>query len=420
MEELKNKERRETKRLRAEQDDLMEEQDQEMVSVGSNEEKERNENEGSAISKKGDKKLITPDKKTGSIKKYLYKKKGSSPSSYKEKEVFDIDKAKEEFTRKKAVQFTKYKAVIDFTVRLHKVGAEDAKGHKTRNKLLDKLAEAIVLIRKIADPNAQYVAKEGSDKLPIANRGEMPYYAIDAKDYFHVYNSTRAYLPISRESKLIRGSAILAGNIEIDELISLAEEDLNDEDIHIKLKPLQVLETVQNYVLVGIPREILASVVEVELKKILDNLGSSCPDFAVTQGYPPGMPYDENEFKKRRAGLGKYKLTFNIHVSSKEEGKLRKLLEETKRKGLLVKKWGKCAFALKIPDDDDTDAVKESYVRKINIHEMCMRNMGFVMAYISWTIKRRLSSKMKMVRQKKRKFQSKTYWTLWRSKLRKP
>ena len=55
MEELKSKERRETKRLRAEQDDLLEEQDQEMVSVGSNEGRKRNKNEGSAGLKKGDK-----------------------------------------------------------------------------------------------------------------------------------------------------------------------------------------------------------------------------------------------------------------------------------------------------------------------------------------------------------------------------
>ena len=52
--------------------------------------------------------------------------------------------------------------------------------------------------------------------------------------------------------------------------------------------------------MVGISKEIPAGMVENEMKAALKKMsGSETPEFAVVQGYPPGMPYDENEFKKK-------------------------------------------------------------------------------------------------------------------------
>jgi len=188
----------------------------------------------------------------------------------------------------------------------------------------------------------------------------MPAYAKGAREYFYVYNATKAYLPI-KDSKLIRGSATLAGSIEIAEMLELAEEDLSDEDIKFKIKPLQTLESVQNTVMVGIPKDIPASLVEMGMKSALRELNrGERPEFTVVQSYPPGMPYDENEAKKRRAGQGKFKLTFNIHVGTKDEARLDSLLDHAKKRGLWNRIWGKCSFSLKVPDELDSESEKEN------------------------------------------------------------
>ena len=113
-------------------------------------------------------------------------------------------------------------------------------------------------------------------------------------------------------------------------------------------KRCQYVATESNIILIGAPNsvgeEIIKEVFQKELKEMEKGQGYNGRwelDFEVVREFPPGMPWESKEEKKKIAGNNFARMAFVIHVPRDHSERMKGLLREAKSRKTWAKYWGK-------------------------------------------------------------------------------
>ena len=173
-----------------------------------------------------------------------------------------------------------------------------------------------------------------------------------------------------------------------------ASGDLRAMGCSIFFKKCQEVNTVSNFVFLGVPNSIpedtVKEIMDEVLQKLEDKLIHDNKDYkltvrqkenwikyAITKEYPGGMPWeDQAEKKKRKQGSNNSHLAFVFHVHCPEEQRLATLLDRTKYLSLWHEHWGGVAFAVEQPDFTMPLGVKDRYVEMVQSHGAMQLSMG--------------------------------------------
>ena len=157
------------------------------------------------------------------------------------------------------------------------------------------------------------------------------------------------------KNKTIRAHVRVGGNCDIKQDLDKIAIDLQaDERVTLRMKGLQLMKTVSDYALLGLPRNISLCTVKDLTDYIINKVGDSEPKlvkeqiiyYNVHKGYPSGMTYTPFVEGKPRVDNGRK--CFISQVDYNEPQKIGSILDITKNDSLWTKFRGDRAFTLKL------------------------------------------------------------------------
>ena len=183
---------------------------------------------------------------------------------------------------------------------------------------------------------------------PIRAKNDMPKYQVVMKGYFRIPNKN-AFSNIRQENgRVVKGSGIMGFELDPQQCLEEAAGDLRAMGCSIFFKKCQEVDTVSNFVFLGVPNLIsedtVKDTVDEVLKKLENELIQDDNDYkltvrqkeqwikyAITKEYPGGMPWeDQAEKKKKVQTASNSRLAFVFHVHRPDEQRLANLLEIAK------------------------------------------------------------------------------------------
>ena len=305
---------------------------------------------------------------SGSIKKDDKKKTLFSDA------VKKTDKAKEVKTPVKLNQ-----AVVTFNKRV-------AKGSDPKKEYNKLMALAVKTIRDNLDDKAGFIPLDGvisSDTKIIQSVQAMPALIMGQKKYFDIPNPG-AFNSLSQGSRMIKGSARMCFSLDPLEVLSQAGPDLRNMDCGLYYKKIQVVKTVAEIVLLGVPmsmsEEEVEKVITTELKQIekgKDYNGDWDVKYKISREYAPGMPWESEEDKKGRSqAVSNSKQAFLFTVSKEDSNRIEKLLRKAKADKVWQEHWGSTAFTVMVPGYNASFESKTKYQQMVNVHGAVQLSIG--------------------------------------------
>jgi hypothetical protein len=168
---------------------------------------------------------------------------------------------------------------------------------------------------------AACILPSGKDQQlsPIKTTADLPRYQVTMKNYFSIPNPT-AFSDVTQEGgRVIKGSTVMGSSLDPKECLDDAAGDLGMMGCSLFYKKCQEVDTVLKLILLGVPNSIKEDVIKGTLDKVLVNLECMLLDtdskykltkdqrqnwikYAVTKEFPPGMPWEDAEEKKKKQG----------------------------------------------------------------------------------------------------------------------
>ena len=169
----------------------------------------------------------------------------------------------------------------------------------------------------------------------------MPKYQVVMKGYFCIPNNNSFSNVQQENGRVVKGSGIIG--FELDppqQCLEEASGDLRAMGCSIFFKKCQEVDTVSNFVFLGVPNSIsedtVKNFVDEVLQTLEDELIRDDKDYkltvrqkeqwikyAITKEYPGGMPWeDQAEKKKKLQAANNSRLAFVFHVHCPDEQRL--------------------------------------------------------------------------------------------------
>jgi hypothetical protein len=156
--------------------------------------------------------------------------------------------------------------VVGFAIRVDK-------GNNTKQAFNKKLMEGLQFIQQYVDNHTCFLPHEKDKKLkPIRNKNDMPKYQVVMKGYFCISNNN-SFGNLQQENiRVVKGSGIMGFKLDPQQCLEEASEDLRSMGCSIFFKKCQEIDTVSNFVFLGVPNSILVDTVKETVDEVLQKL----------------------------------------------------------------------------------------------------------------------------------------------------
>jgi len=231
--------------------------------------------------------------------------------------------------------------IVGFAIRVDK-------GNNTKAAFDKKLMEGLTFIQQYVDKSACFLPHKKDKKLEaIRSKNDMPKYQVVLKGYFSIPNNNSFSNVQQENGRVVKCSGIMGFSLDPQQCLEEASEDLRAMECSIFFKKCQEVDTVSNFVFLGVPNSIsddtIKDTMDEVLQKLEDELIHEGKDYKLTvrqkehwikyaitkdKEYPGGMPWeDQAEKKKKLQAANNSRLAFVFHVQRPDEQRLATLLE---------------------------------------------------------------------------------------------
>ena len=150
-------------------------------------------------------------------------------------------------------------------------------------------------------------------------------------------------------------------------------------------KKCQEVDTVSKLILLGVSNSIEEDVIKDTLDKVLVELESTLLQtdskykltndqrqnwikYAVTREFPPGMPWEDAEEKKKKQGNNNARLAYILQVYQPDYDRISNLCRMAKQRKLWSNHWGNTAYTVEIPENNSQQGEKTRYIQMVQTH----------------------------------------------------
>ncbi len=182
--------------------------------------------------------------------------------------------------------------------------------------------------------------------------------------------------------RVIKGSAVMGFSLDPKECLDDAAGDLRMMGCSLFYKKCQEVDTVLKLILLGVPNSIKEDVIKGTLDKVLVDLECTLLDtdskykltkdqcqnwikYAVTKEFPPGMPWEDAEEKKKKQGNNNARLAYVLQVYQPDYEQIKNLCQIAKQCKLGLQHWGNTAFTVEIPENASQQGEKTHYFQMV-------------------------------------------------------
>ncbi len=140
-------------------------------------------------------------------------------------------------------------------------------------------------------------------------------------------------------------------------------------------KKCQEVDTVSKLILLGVPNSIEEEVIQATMNTVLMDLETTLLNtaseykltkeqrnnwikYAVVKEFPPGMPWEDAEEKKKKQVTNNARLAYVLQVYQPDYKRMRNLCQIAKQRKLWLQHWGNAAFTVEIPENDSQQGKK--------------------------------------------------------------
>jgi len=268
------------------------------------------------------------------------------------------------------------------------------RGNNTKGGLDKKLSEGLTFLREFVDP-AACILPNGKDKRlgPIKSKSDLPKYQLTMRNYFNIPNQMVFSNVNQDHGRVIKGSAIMGFSNNPKNCLDDAAGDLRTMGCSFFYKKCQEVDTVSKLILLGVPNSIEEDVMKDTLDKVLSELEctllqtdskykltkdqkANWINYTVNREFPPGMPWEDAEEKKKKQGGNNTGLAYVLQVYQPDYDRIIKLCHMAKQRKLRANHWGNMAFTVEIPENDSQQGEKVRYIQMVQTHGSVQLSLG--------------------------------------------
>jgi len=185
---------------------------------------------------------------------------------------------------------------------------------------------------EFVDPVA-CILPNGKDKRLglIKSKSDLPKYQLTLRNYFNMPNQM-AFSHVNQDNGIvIKGSALMGFSLDPKTCLDKEEGDHRTMGCSIFYKKCQKVDTILKLILLGVPNSIKEEVIKDTLDKVLSVLEQDLIrsdsdykltkdqrqnwiDYAITREFPPEMPWEDAEKKKKKQGGNNARLAYVLQV----------------------------------------------------------------------------------------------------------
>jgi hypothetical protein len=278
--------------------------------------------------------------------------------------------------------------MVGFVIRVDK-------GNNAKQAFNKKLIEGLQLIQQYVDQNSCFLPHKKDKKLePICSKSDKPKYQVVMKGYFCITNNNLFSNVRQENGRVVKGSGLMGFKLDPQQYLEEAGGDLCLMGCSIFFNKCQEVDTVSNFIFLGVPNFISEETAKETVDKVLQELEAELIKndkdykvpvgqkgkwikYAITKEYPGSMPWeDQEEKKKKKQGSNSSRLAFIFHIHCPEERRLATLLNCAKYLNLWHEHWGGVAFRVEQPDFTTPAGVKDRYIKMVQSHGVMQLSMG--------------------------------------------
>jgi len=213
-----------------------------------------------------------------------------------------------------------FQCVIGFAIRVDK-------GNNMKGGFNKKLSEGLTFLRDFVDPAVCILPNRKDKRLgPIKSKSDLPKYQLTMRNYFNIPNQMA-----SRERHGDQGLSNHGLLYQPQELFGRCGRGPTNDGLLIIFKKCQEVDTVPKLILLGVPTSIEEEVIKDTLDKVLSELEcmllqtdskykltkdqrQNWINYVVNREFPPGMPWEDAEEKKKKQGDNNAWLAYVLQV----------------------------------------------------------------------------------------------------------
>ncbi len=155
---------------------------------------------------------------------------------------------------------------MGFAIRVNK----DNNAKQAFNK---KLMEGLEFIQQYVDKRACFLTHDKDKKLdPIGAKNDMPKYQVIMKGYFHIPNNNSLSNVQQEINRVVKGLGIMGFELNPQQCLEEASGDIRAMGCSIFFKKCQEVDTVPNFVFLGVPNSISKDIVKETVDELLQSL----------------------------------------------------------------------------------------------------------------------------------------------------
>jgi hypothetical protein len=134
--------------------------------------------------------------------------------------------------------------------------------------------EGLEFIQQYVDKGACFLPHDKDKKLdPVRAKNDMPKYQVVMKGYFRIPKNNNSFSNVQQENgRVVKGSGIMGFKLDPQQCLEEASGDLHAMGCSIFFKKCQEVDTVSNFVFVGVPNSISEDIVKETVDKVLQSL----------------------------------------------------------------------------------------------------------------------------------------------------
>jgi len=172
-----------------------------------------------------------------------------------------------------------------------------------------------------------------------------------------------------------------------------AAGDLRTMGCSLFYKKCQEVDTVSKLILLGIPNSIEEKMIKDTLDKVLSELEctqlqtdseykltkdqhQNWINYTVNREFPPGMPWENAEEKKKKQGGSNARLAYVLQVYQPDYDRISKLCHMAKQRTLWANHWGNTDFTVEIPENNSQQGKKVRYIQMVQTHGLVQLSLG--------------------------------------------
>ncbi len=228
---------------------------------------------------------------------------------------------------------------------------------------------------------------------PIKTKEDLPGYQVTMRNYFSIPNPM-AFSNVTQDGgRVIKGSAVMGFSLDPKECLDNAAGDQRMMGCSLFYNKIQEVDTVSKLILLGVPNSIEEEVIKGTLDEVLAGLETSLLNtdskykltkdqhqnwikYVITREYPPGMPWEDAEEKKKKQGNNNARLVYVLQVYQPDYKGIRNLCQIAKQRKLWLRHWGNTAFTVEIPETDSQQGEKTQYIQMVQTHKSVQLSLG--------------------------------------------